>query len=169
MKEIRSAETSYSHFPGIKDKSYYCLRAWRSNNKFIHKLGKASLRILGCELPSGVKIGKDLVLAHNALGIVIEHRTEIGDRVRIFQQVTIGSANVYALPLVDDFTVVIEDDVILGAGAKVLAKQGVLTVGKGTIIGANAVLLQSTGEFEIWAGIPAKKIGERPPLNYRLD
>lgn len=54
----------------------------------------------------------------------------------------------------------IQDDVILCAGCKVLSK-GKLTIGKGTIIGANAVLTQSTGENEIWAGIPAKRIGKR--------
>ena len=55
----------------------------------------------------------------------------------------------------------VEDDVILGTGAKVLCSEGVLRVGKRTIVGANAVLLQSTGENEIWAGIPAKCIGRR--------
>lgn len=53
------------------------------------------------------------------------------------------------------------DDAILCAGAKLLFGEETLVVGKGTIIGANAVLTQSTGEGEIWAGIPAKKIGMR--------
>ena len=57
--------------------------------------------------------------------------------------------------------IVIEDDVILCPGAKVLCKQGVLRVGRGTVVGANAVLLQSTGENEIWAGGPARCIGQR--------
>jgi serine O-acetyltransferase len=58
--------------------------------------------------------------------------------------------------------IVIEDDVILSPGAKVLCKEGVLRVGQGTVVGANAVLLQSTGKYEIWAGAPARCIGERP-------
>jgi serine O-acetyltransferase len=29
------------------------------------------------------------------------------------------------------------------------------------VIGANAVLLNSTGENEIWAGVPAQRIGFR--------
>jgi serine O-acetyltransferase len=57
--------------------------------------------------------------------------------------------------------IVIEDDVVLAPGAKVLCKEGVLKVGKGTVVGANAVLLQSTGDGEIWAGVPAKCIGKR--------
>jgi len=31
-------------------------------------------------------------------------------------------------------------------------------------VGANAVLLESTGEWEIWAGVPAVRVGEREPL-----
>jgi serine O-acetyltransferase len=57
--------------------------------------------------------------------------------------------------------IVIEDDVILAPGAKVLCKEGTLRVRRGTVVGANAVLLQSTGENEIWAGMPARCIGQR--------
>jgi serine O-acetyltransferase len=53
------------------------------------------------------------------------------------------------------------DDVILGAGAKVMCERGILRIGRGTVVGANAVLLDSTGENEIWAGIPARKVGIR--------
>jgi serine O-acetyltransferase len=34
-------------------------------------------------------------------------------------------------------------------------------VRRGSVIGANAVLLESTGEYEIWAGIPAHCVGKR--------
>jgi len=37
-----------------------------------------------------------------------------------------------------------------------------LRVGRGTVVGANAVLLESTGENELWAGVPARKVGLRP-------
>jgi len=36
-----------------------------------------------------------------------------------------------------------------------------LKVARGTVVGANAVLLESTGEEEIWAGVPAKRVGFR--------
>ena len=39
-----------------------------------------------------------------------------------------------------------------------MGKEGFLTVRKGSIIGANAVLMESTGEGETWAGVPALKI-----------
>ena len=57
--------------------------------------------------------------------------------------------------------IVIEDDVILAPGAKILGKEGVLTVRRGSVVGANAVLLQSTGEGEVWVGIPAHCTGKR--------
>jgi acetyltransferase-like isoleucine patch superfamily enzyme len=60
--------------------------------------------------------------------------------------------------------IIIEDDVVLSPGCKVLCKEGCLRVGRGTVIGANAVLLESTGDWEIWAGIPAKLIGKREPV-----
>lgn len=55
--------------------------------------------------------------------------------------------------------IVIEDDVWLGSNVLVL--QGV-TIGKGAVIGAGAVVTKSVPTYEIWAGIPAKKISERP-------
>lgn len=43
------------------------------------------------------------------------------------------------------------------AGSKILAKDN-LVVGKNTIIAANSVLLKSTGENEVWGGIPARRL-----------
>jgi len=57
--------------------------------------------------------------------------------------------------------IIIENDVILAAGAKVLCKVGIMQVKQGTIIGANAVLSSSTKENEIWAGVPARMVGSR--------
>ena len=53
----------------------------------------------------------------------------------------------------------IEDDVWVGANAVIL--KGV-TIGHGSIVGAGAVVTKSIPEFEIWGGVPAKKIGVRP-------
>jgi serine O-acetyltransferase len=98
---------------------------------------------------------------------VVHSRTAIGDRVKIYPGVGLGRADIYRPMAQSGFQgIVVEDDVILSPGAKVLCKEGVLRVGRGTVVGANAVLLGSTGEWEIWAGIPAQRIGcreDRPP------
>lgn len=54
----------------------------------------------------------------------------------------------------------IGDDVYFGANCMILPQ--VTNIPKGVIIGAGSVLTKNpTGEYEIWAGNPAKKIGER--------
>ena len=42
-------------------------------------------------------------------------------------------------------------------GAKAIILPGV-TVGESSVIGAGSVLLNSTGDYEVWAGNPAKKL-----------
>jgi len=120
------------------------------------------LKLLGAEIPLTVKIGPDFLLEHGGFGVVIHSKTVIGARVKIYPGVSVGRADIYRPMQQSRFEgIVIEDDVILCPGARVLGKEGVLRVRKGTVIGANAVLLQSTGENEIWAGMPARCVGYR--------
>jgi serine O-acetyltransferase len=75
----------------------------------------------------------------------------------------VGRADIYQPIQASKFEgIQIGDDVILSPGCKVLCREGTLKVGNGTVLGANAVLLQSTGEYEIWAGSPARCVGTRP-------
>lgn len=130
-------------------------------------LGRAAyylLKFLGVEIPRSVHIGPDFQIEHGGFGIVVHSHSTIGARVKIYPGVTLGRADIYRPADQSLFTgIVIEDDVILCPGARILGKQGLLRVGRGSVIGANAVLLQSTGEYEIWAGLPARCVGRRPP------
>jgi serine O-acetyltransferase len=120
------------------------------------------LKGLGVEIPRSVEIGSAFELAHGGFGVVIHPGTRIGDRVKIYPGVTLGRADIYRPVEESSFeAIVVGDDVLISPGAKVLCREGVLTVGQGTVIGANAVLLESTGEMEIWAGIPARRVGSR--------
>jgi serine O-acetyltransferase len=121
-----------------------------------------SLKLLGIEIPRSVVVGKDIELAHGGFGVVIHPKTAIGMRVKIYPGVTLGRADIYRPAAQSKFEgIVVEDDVILSPGAKILCKEGVLRLGKGSVVGANAVLLESIGENEIWAGVPARYIGRR--------
>jgi serine O-acetyltransferase len=133
-------------------------RTWPMSGALAHAL----LRLGGAEISPSVRIGPGFRLVHGGSGVVIHPTTTIGAGVTIFQGVTVGRAGVHEAsdPMAVE-GVVIEDGVTLGAGAKVLFKSGVLRVGRGTIVGANAVLLQSTGEQEIWVGVPARRISPR--------
>lgn len=132
----------------------------------IGKLAYYALKILGVEIPRSVPIGRGFELAHGGFGVVIHSKTTIGERVKLYPGVGIGRADIYRSSSQSQFEgVVIEDDVILSPGAKVLCKHGELRVGQGTVVGANAVLLESTGEYEIWAGIPARRVGLRQEID----
>lgn len=72
----------------------------------------------------------------------------------MYQNVTIGRAKVKDK---GEIKVIVDDGAVLCAGSKILAKDK-LIVGKNTIIAANSVLLNSTGEDEVWAGIPARRV-----------
>lgn len=128
------------------------------------RISRALLVLLGIDFPGRVQVGKDLKMVHRGLGTVVYPRTEIGDRVRIYHQVTIGRKDAH-IPIERSAFERIEigDDVVLFPGSKVLGGNGVTRVGNGTILAANAVLMTSTGENEIWGGVPAKKLGDRVP------
>ena len=53
----------------------------------------------------------------------------------------------------------IGDDVFIGANVTVLSK--VNKIGTGAVIGAGSVVTKDVGEYEIWAGNPAKLIKHR--------
>jgi maltose O-acetyltransferase len=54
--------------------------------------------------------------------------------------------------------VVIEEDVWVGSGALIMAG---VTLRKGTIVAAGAVVTKDSEEYSVIAGVPAKKIGQR--------
>lgn len=134
-------------------------------------LSYKGLKLFGVEIPPSAEIGDNFQLAHGAVGLVIHRTTKIGNNVKVFQGVTIGFADEH-LPI-EEYSahlstpetlgrILVEDDVVIGAGAKIIFKLGqTLTVGRGAVIGANAVVLSSVPHGEIWAGVPARKVSVR--------
>lgn len=101
--------------------------------------------ITGADIPINSKIGGGLMMPHPN-GIVIHPDAIIGPNCLIFQQVTIGTVDGSAKP-------VIQGHVDIGAGAKIL---GGICIGAHAKIGANAVVLIDVPAGAIAVGIPAK-------------
>jgi serine O-acetyltransferase len=140
----------------------YSRLVYARGSPLVGELAYYLLKILGVEIPITVKIGEGFELVHGGFGVVIHPKTTIGNRVKIYPGVTLGRADIFRSASLSRFIgIVIEDDSILCPGAKILCKEGVLIVRKGCVVGANAVLLGSTGVNEIWAGIPARCVGKR--------
>jgi serine O-acetyltransferase len=107
--------------------------------------------LCGARVPHQVAIGDNSILGHGGSGIVIHRDACIGRNVVIGQQVTIGGTGKSGrLP-------VIEDDVYLGAGCKIL---GDVIVGHNSVVGANAVVTKSVPPFCVVAGVPARILRE---------
>jgi len=147
----------------MAESDFYTRLVYARRSRLFGKLAYYLLKLLGAEIPCSVKIGPGFLLEHGGFGVVIHSRSQIGARVHVYPGVTLGRADIYRSMDQSRFEgIVIEDDVILSPGAKVLCKEGILRVGRGSVVGANAVLLESTGEYEIWAGAPARCVGQRP-------
>lgn len=112
-------------------------------------ISQVSRFFTGIEIHPGAVIGKGFFIDHG-MGIVIGETAVIGDNVMLYHQVTLGGTGnekgVKRHPTV-------EDNCIIGTGAKLL---GNITIGKGSKVGANSVVLSSVPENATVVGIPGK-------------
>jgi serine O-acetyltransferase len=105
--------------------------------------------IYNSSIPMSVEIGEGTTFTHGGIGVVLNTSTRIGKCVHINQQVTIGGrAPRRGSP-------VIEDMCIIGAGAKIL---GPIRIGAGSVVGANAVVIDDVPPRSVVAGVPARII-----------
>ena len=93
----------------------------------------------------GLSIGDDVSVAHAVTIMTTEHRFDDLDLPIRDQGVSSGR-------------VVIDNDVWIGAGARVLAG---VTVGRGSVVAAGAVVTRDVLPFTVVAGVPARLVRER--------
>jgi serine O-acetyltransferase len=108
--------------------------------------------LFGLEITPKCEVGSGVFFAH-PVGCVVG-ASRVGRNVTFYQGVTLG-AKIPDLRYDPATRPVIGDNVMLGAGCKVL---GGIEVGDGVTVGANAVVLQSVAPNATVAGIPARVI-----------
>lgn len=126
------------------------------HHRLAHHLYRAGLPLLarisaeiahsatGIDIHPGAQIGRSFFIDHGT-GVVIGETAIIGERVRIYQAVTLGAKR---FPADEDGQLqkgqprhpIVEDDVVIYAGATILGR---ITIGKGSTIGGNVWLTRS--------------------------
>ena len=96
----------------------------------------------------GIRIGNNTALTSGVWISTVKHDVDSPDFAGVAKSVEIG------------------DYVFVGRRATIL--QG-CKIGTGAVLAAGSVLTKSIPDFEIWAGNPAKKIGERNQRNFTYN
>ncbi len=112
----------------------------------------------GIDIHPGATIGESFFIDHGT-GVVIGETTVIGDRVRVYQGVTLGAMSV---PRTEARPApgarrhpTLEDDVVIYAGATILG--GDTVIGAGAVIGGNAWVTASVPPGARVAGAVARR------------
>ncbi len=126
------------------------------HHRLAHHLYRAGLPLLarisaeiahsatGIDIHPGAQIGASFFIDHGT-GVVIGETAILGERVRIYQAVTLGAKRFPAdesgqLQKGQPRHPIVEDDVVIYAGATILGR---ITIGKGSTIGGNVWLTRS--------------------------
>jgi serine O-acetyltransferase len=128
-----------------------------TNHRLAHELYRLDVPILpriisehahsitGIDIHPGASIGEKFFIDHGT-GVVIGETCVIGNRVRIYQGVTLGAKSFpldehgHPIKKIPRHPIV-EDDVIIYGGATILGR---VTIGRGTVVGGNVWLTRTT-------------------------
>lgn len=116
-------------------------------------LSQVNRFITGIEIHPAAEIGEGFFIDHGA-GVVIGETSEVGDNVTIYQGVTLGGTGKET----GKRHPTVEDNVTIGAGAKVL---GSVTVARNAKIGAGSIVIHDVPEDSTVVGNPGRPVRER--------
>lgn len=144
-------------YPGFRVMRFHRLAhlLWRCRLRLLARIVSGFGRFFtGIEIHPAAKIGRNLFIDHG-YGVVIGETAVIGNNVTLYHGVTLGGVSFNG----GRRHPVIEDNVVIGAGAQVL---GPITVGHGSRIGANAVVVKDVPAGLTVVGIPAHPVAASP-------
>lgn len=152
----RSTFEIMTTYPGVHAMLIY--RAshwlWQLGAKWLARLLSYFGRWLtGVEIHPGAVIGRRFFIDHG-MGVVIGETSVIGDDCTLYHGVTLGGTSWQK----GKRHPTLQDDVIVGAGAKVL---GPITIGRGARIGSNAVVVREVPDNSTVIGVPGRLIERR--------
>jgi len=132
--------------------------------------GSSVLRNVELWTPKNIYIGDHVIINQRAFLDGRGAALTIGDNVDIAMEVIIWtlehdiSSSSHQTKMAP---VIIEDHVWVGCRAQILPG---VRVGRGAVIAAGAIVTKDVPAYEIWGGVPAKRIGIRKnPLTYNLN
>jgi serine O-acetyltransferase len=135
---------------------------WIHNANFLARLVSHLARFLtGIEIHPGATIGKGVFIDHG-MGVVIGETAEIGNNVTLYHGVTLGGVSLERVkrhPTIDE-------NVVIGSGAKVL---GPFTVGKGSRIGSNSVVIKEVPPNSTVVGVPGRMVIDAEKREEKTD
>ncbi len=146
-------------YPGLRALAFHRIAhsLWRIGFHFLARfVSEVGRWLSGVEIHPGAVIGQRLFIDHG-IGVVIGETAVIGDEVTLYHGVTLGGIAAGANTGQRRHPVV-EDKVIIGAGAQVL---GPVTIGNGARVGANAVVVKNVPAGATVVGIPAQVASAR--------
>jgi serine O-acetyltransferase len=139
----------YLCYAGLHAVWFYRVNHWFWNHGFL-LLGRWFSQVVrfftGIEIHPGARLGRRLFIDHG-MGVVIGETAIVGDDVTLYQGVTLGGTGKEG----GKRHPTIEDNVVVGDGAKVL---GNITVGKNSRIGAGSVVLRDVPADSTVVGVP---------------
>lgn len=117
----------------------------------------------GIDIHPGATIGRRFFIDHGT-GVVIGETAIIGDNVRLYQAVTLGAKSLAsdahgAVRADPDRHPVIEDDVVIYAGATVLGR---VTIGQGAVLGGNVWVTKDVPPYTTLT-LASSRVGTRSP------
>ncbi len=144
--------------PFLFFKGFHALQSWRIANA-LWQDGRHDLAlflqnrismVFDVDIHPAAKIGDGVTMDH-ATGIVIGETAIIGNNVLMLHDVTLGTRGFEQ----GDRHPIIGDDVIIGAGAKILGR---ITVGQGARVAAGSLVLEEVAPHNTVAGVPARVV-----------